>query len=232
MRRPLMNTKLRTAWMVTAIAVSLAGCSRTADQSAVSDSKTAPQAATAQEAATAPEATPAKPKSVTIGQGTPIKVRTSTTLSTKSAKSGDTFTATLAEPIVIDGEVLAPRGSRVEGRVVNSDDGGRVKGVASISVRLTRLHVGARGVEIATGTIARRARATKKKDAVKVGIGAGIGAAIGAIAGGGQGAAIGAASGGAAGTGLVLATHGEPAVLPAESVLTFKLTAPVTVEPS
>lgn len=116
--------------------------------------------------------------------------------------------------------------------MVDSDPGGRVKGVATISVRLTRLRVGDRNVEIQTRAIAREAHATKRKDATEIGIGAGIGAAIGAIAGGGQGAAIGAASGGAAGTGLVLATHGEPAVIAAESVLTFRLTAPVTVEPS
>ena len=106
------------------------------------------------------------------------------------------------------------------------------KAVAIISVRLTQLRVGDRNVEIETSTVARQAHTTKRKDAAEVGIGAGIGAAIGAIAGGGQGAAIGAASGGAAGTGLVLATHGDPAVIAAESVLTFKLTAPVTVEPS
>jgi hypothetical protein len=174
----------------------------------------------------------AKAEAVIIREGTPIKIRTETELSTKGTKTGDRFTATLAEPIVIEGKVVALRGSRVEGRVVNSDPGGRVKGVASLSVRLTQLRVGDRGVEINTGVIARKARTTKRKDATEIGIGAGVGAAIGALAGGGQGAAIGAASGGAAGTGLVLATHGEPAVLPAESVLTFKLTAPVTVEPS
>src|SRR4029079_12470157 len=117
-------------------------------------------------------------------------------------------------------------------RVVDSDPGGRVKGVATISVRLIQLRLGASNVANETHAYARHAHATKRKDAAKVGIGAGIGAAIGAIAGGGQGAAIGAASGGAAGTGLVLATHGDPAVIGAESVLTFKLAAPVTVEPS
>ena len=214
-----MSTRFRTAWIVTAIAVSLAGCSKSTEQSADADSKSVPAAA-------------AKSQSLTIGEGTPIKIRTETTLSTKSTKTGDTFTGTLAEPIVIEGTTLAPRGSQVEGLVVDSDPGGRVKGVATISIRLTKLRVGDHNVEIETRTIAREAHATKRKDAAEVGIGAGIGAAIGAIAGGGQGAAIGAASGGAAGTGVVLATHGDPAVIAAESVLTFKLTAPVTVEPS
>jgi hypothetical protein len=178
------------------------------------------------------EAPPPRPEPITIAAGTPIRIRTQTELSTKSAKTGDSFTATLAEPIEIEGKVIAPRGTQVEGRVVDSDPGGRVKGVAIISVRLTQLRVGDRNVAIQTRAIARQAHATKRKDAAKVGIGAGIGAAIGAIAGGGEGAAIGAASGGAAGTGVVLATHGDPAVISAESPLTFKLTAAVTVEPT
>ena len=223
-----MNTKLRIVLVAIGLAALLLGCSKTPDQSAATGLTPASDPAPAK-----PDfALSQKPASVTIGPGTPIKVRTATTLSTKSTKTGDTFTATLAEPIVIDGKVVAPRGAQVSGIVVDSDEGGRVKGVATLSVRLSQLRVGERNVAIQTGTIARRARTTKKKDAVKVGVGAGIGAAIGAIAGGGQGAAIGAASGGAAGTGLVLATHGEPAVIGAESVLTFKLTEPVTVEPS
>jgi hypothetical protein len=206
----------------------LAGCSKTSDQSSTVTGLT-PASDAAPAKVEAP--TPPKPEPVTIGAGTPIKIRTQSELSTKSAKTGDTFTATLAEPLEIEGKVIAPRGAQVEGRVVDSDPGGRVKGVATISVRLTQLRVGDREVAIQTSTFARQAHATKRKDATEIGIGAGIGAAIGAIAGGGQGAAIGAASGGAAGTGVVLATHGDPAVIGVESVLTFRLTAPVIVEP-
>lgn len=220
-----MKFRLMAAVIAVVLTVFMAGCSRTTEQSAVSDSKNVPEA-------TAAPAPPPKPPSVTISEGTRIRIRTETELSTKSAKTGDTFTATLAEPITVDDQVVAPRGSRVEGRVVESYPGGRVKGVAAISIRLTHLMVGDRRVAIETAAIAREAHATKRKDATEVGIGAGIGAAIGAIAGGGQGAAIGAASGGAAGTGLVLATHGDPAVIAAESVLTFRLTAPATLDPA
>ncbi len=211
-----------------AIGVSLAGCSKTSDPSTVTGLTPASGAAPAKVEAPAPP----KPEPVTISAGTPITIRTQAELSTKTAKAGDSFTAMLAEPMVIEGKVIAPRGSQAEGRVVDSDPGGRVKGVASISVRLTQLRVGDRSVAIETRPIARQAHATKRKDAAKIGIGAGIGAAIGAIAGGGEGAAIGAASGGAAGTGVVLATHGDPAIIAAESVLTFKLTAPLTAEPN
>jgi hypothetical protein len=84
-------------------------------------------------------------------------------------------------------------------------------------------------VDLSTNTVTQNARTTKAKDATEIAIGAGVGAAIGALTGGGKGAAIGAAAGGGAGTGLVLATHGAPAVIPSEKLLTFKLSAPVSI---
>ena len=226
-----MNTRFRNAGLAIAIALSLAGCSKSSDSSTVTGLTPSASPDTTSPAKTDSPLSP-KPQSVTLVEGTSIKIRTQTTLSTKETKTGDSFTATLAEPIMIDGKVVAPRGSQVTGLVVDSDPGGRVKGVATISVRLTHLRVGDRKVEIQTRAIARQAHATKRKDAAKVGIGAGIGAAIGAIAGAGKARPSAQRAGGAAGTGLVLATHGDPAVIAAESVLTFKLSAPVTVEPS
>jgi hypothetical protein len=82
---------------------------------------------------------------------------------------------------------------------------------------------------IATSQISHQARATKKKDATKIGVGAGVGAAVGALLGGGGGAAKGAAIGGAAGTGAVLATRGEEVRLGPGADVTTKLTAPLTV---
>jgi hypothetical protein len=165
-----------------------------------------------------------------LASGTPISVRTVTALSTKNAVVGDRFEGTLAQDLEVDGYVVAPRGSIVVGQVSESDPGGRVKGVASLAVTLSRItdQSGA-PITIHTQSVSKVAQSSKKKDAVKVGIGAGIGAAIGAIAGGGKGAAIGAGAGGAAGTGMVLATRGDAAVIPSESVLTFRLSSPVTV---
>lgn len=170
------------------------------------------------------------PRIYTLEAGAPIRVRTTSTISTKSYQSGQTFVATLAEPIVVEDRVIAKRGAEVVGRVVNADPGGRVKGVASLTLTLASLEtVDGEEIAIDTNNVGRQARTTKKKDATKIGIGAGIGAAIGALAGGGKGAAIGAASGGGAGTGVVLATRGEPAVVPAESLLTFRTQAPIEV---
>jgi uncharacterized protein YcfJ len=84
-------------------------------------------------------------------------------------------------------------------------------------------------VELRTARFEKDGPSSKTEDAQKVGIGAVIGAAIGAIAGGGKGAAIGAAGGGAAGGGVVAATRGKPAVLPAETKISFRVEQPVTI---
>jgi hypothetical protein len=150
-------------------------------------------------------------------------------MSTKTQTSGQTFTAYLQQPLLYGGREIVLKGTEMEGRIVDADRGGRVKGRANLSVQLTRFHTtGGVAVEISTSTIAYAARATKGKDAAKIGIGAGLGAALGGIFGGGKGAAIGAAAGGGGGTGLVLATRGEPAVIPSETVLNFALRSPVT----
>ena len=175
-------------------------------------------------------APPAPPRVFTIRSGAQISIFTAKELSTKTVKDGDLFTASLARPIVDGDWVIAKRGATVQGVVVNSDPGGRVKGRASMTVKLRSLQLAdGRTVDLSTSSYTKEAKSTKKKDALKIGVGAGIGAAIGAIAGGGKGAAIGAGAGGGAGTGLVLATRGDPAVIPGESQLTFRLQGPITV---
>ena len=154
---------------------------------------------------------------------------TTTTLSTKTSQSGEKFVATLAEPIVDGDWVIAKKGARVEGVVVDADPGDTVKGVASIAVTLESLTLAdGRTVPISASHY-RRGEVDQRKDATKIGIATGVGAAIGAIAGGGKGAAIGAGVGGGAGTGVVLATRGDPAVIPAETRVRFTLQSPVTI---
>jgi hypothetical protein len=178
---------------------------------------------------TAPSA-PLLPRQATLPAGTKIAIVTSSALSTKTNKSGEVFQASLAQDIVAGDWVIAKKGAPVSGVIVNSDPGGKVKGVASISLQLKKITLDdAQAIPISTSTYSVNAKPSKKKDAAKVGIGAGVGAAIGAIAGGGKGAAIGAGVGGGAGTGAVLMTRGEPATIRSEALITFKLTVPVEV---
>jgi hypothetical protein len=188
-----------------------------------------PPVAAAPQPAPAP-APPPPPRTFTLRAGTPITVFTTSTLSTKSNTSGEAFTAVLAKAIVDDDWVIAKQGGRVEGIIVDSDPGGRVKGVASMTLTLRRLTLAdGRTIDLDTSAIVQDAKTTKGKDAAKVGIGAGIGAAIGAIAGGGKGAAIGAAVGGGTGAATSLATRGEQVEFPGESELRFTLSSPITV---
>jgi hypothetical protein len=171
-----------------------------------------------------------KPQEFTLPAGTVVPVRTTTELSTARLSNGSAFDALLERDLTSGGTVLAKAGTRVTGFVVSSDPGGRVKGTASLSVGV-RSVVGAKGQVIAltTDSYAVDAASTKKKDAVRTGVATGIGAIIGGLAGGGSGAAIGAGVGAGAGVGVNAATRGEPAVIPAEELIEFRLTSPVTV---
>ena len=177
-----------------------------------------------------PPPAPPEPHRVTLNAGILIPVRLVDGLTTERNLPGDSFAATLDKELVADGFVIAERGARVEGRVVSSDKGGRVRGVSSLAVELVRLHTSdGQTVAIQTDGFERRAEETHRQDAEKVGAGAAIGAVIGAIAGGGKGAAIGAGVGGGAGAGTVMATRGNAATLPSETRVTFRLKAPVTI---
>jgi len=182
---------------------------------------------------TPPSGTPAVPREphrVTVPAGTLLSVRLSETLSTERHNTGDSFGATLDQPLVIEGFVLAERGARLEGRVLEAEKSGRVRGTATLAIHLIKLHtLDGQVVPILTQKFVQEAETTRREDATKVGAGAAIGAAIGAIAGGGKGAAVGAAVGGAAGAGTVAATRGRPAELPSETRISFRLQEAVTL---
>lgn len=181
------------------------------------------------DSASSPSAPPVM--TTTLEAGTPLRVRTTNALSTASVKTGEVFAATLEEPIVDGTWVIATKGSSVRGIIANADPGGKVKGVASLSLRLTQIQTAdGQNVDVSTNTYGVQAKSSQKKDAKKIGIASGVGAAIGAIVGGGKGAAIGAGAGAGAGTAAVVTTRGEAAVIGSESVLTFELAEPVRIQ--
>lgn len=177
-----------------------------------------------------PKAPARAPETITLPAGTSIVVRVNSTLSSDKNLAGDTFTGTLDQPIVVNDMVIAERGARVDGKVVESTKAGRVKGTSLLSVALTRIRTSdGQNIAISTDPFVREGESSKKADAVKVGVGAAIGAAIGAIAGGGKGAGVGAASGGAAGGGVVLATRGKPVQIDVETKVPFRLANSVSI---
>jgi hypothetical protein len=198
-------------WIVMALCLSACG-SVTADKDEATDEK-----------AKAAVAKPAPPPRIIIPEGTPLHIVLKEGVSASKSEPGTEFSASLAEPVVVNGKTVLQQGSRVVGRVVDSKESGRVKGRATLSLALTSITHNGKSVPIETQTYVGVAESTKKRDAGVIGGAAGVGAVIGAIAGGGKGAATGAAIGGAGGTGAVLATRGEDVHYPPETRLNFVL---------
>ena len=171
-----------------------------------------------------------EPAKVTIPAGTQIVVRLQETLAADKMQPGDTFNATLDAPLEVAGFVLAERGARAVGRIVESDRAGRVKGVSRLAIELTQFTTSdGQTVIVQSETFNREGATSKKSDAAKIGAGAAVGAALGAIFGGGRGAAIGGAAGAGAGGGTVLMTRGKPAVIEVETRIPFQTKAEVSV---
>ena len=174
-------------------------------------------------------AAPPAPRYAAIPAGTAIAIRLLDALDSGVNKQGDTFRGTLDKDLVVEGDVAAPRGTAVVGKLSNVQQSGRVEGRAAMSLQLIELKIGDQVIPITTNVLAFEAESTKKQDAAKVGIGAGIGAVIGAIAGGGKGAAIGAAVGGGAGGATVIATRGKELKFDPEHKFSFSLQRDIQV---
>lgn len=172
----------------------------------------------------------AVPAHLTLQRGVYITVRTDQILSSDHNQPGDAFTATLEQPLVIDGLVVAQQGETVGGRVVEAKKAGRIKGVSHLAVQLTNLTlVDGRQISIDTRFIGQAGPTSKGRDAGAVATTTVLGTAIGAAANGGVGAAVGAGAGAIAGAIGVLVTRGHPTIIYPESSLTFRLAAPVTI---
>ena len=178
--------------------------------------------APASQQAAAPAAPP-PPAVISLPEGTSIRVRLDTDLGSNISHAGDSFTATVADDVMKGGEVVIAKGARAEGTVVDAKALGRFKGGAALAVKLDRVTSRWGSYPVETSSISRAQQGKGKRSATMIGGGAGLGALIGGLAGGGKGAAIGALAGGGAGTAGTAFTGNKPIVLPAETVLTFRL---------
>lgn len=225
-----MNRKWATLGMAAMLGLA-AGCNK-------SDTSTNPSTDNGQsgsgsgsdQSAVARKAAPEPPKPITLPADTPITVVLSSTISSKVAKPGDEFEATVSEPVEVEGRTAIPKGAHANGTVVDAKKQGTFKGEAVLAIRLTRVEIRGKGYTISTSPYGGTEKGKGKRTAVITGGGAAVGALIGGLAGGGKGAAIGAGVGGGGGLAASGATGGKNVEFPAETAITFKLTEPVTIE--
>jgi hypothetical protein len=200
------------------------------DQTAVQpDASAAP--VPAQAMAPPPPPPAPKPQPIVVPSGTMLTVRVGQALSSKTSQSGQTFLATLAQPVSVGGMRAIPSGATLSGTVVTAKANGKIKGEGELTLQLTSVTVKGQTYPIQTAVLENTTKGKGKRTAVTTGGGAAGGALIGGIAGGGKGAGIGALVG--AGAGLVggALTGNQQIEIPAESALSFRMSAPLTLPP-
>ena len=187
----------------------------------------APIPATAVAADTASAAP--EPKDIEIPAGTSIRVRMIDPVNSSVNKTGEVFHASLEYPIVVNNDLVVPKGADVYIRLTRASSAGAVTGRSELHLELVKLDYGGRSYALVSSTSSVVGGSKAKKTATAIGAGAVIGGIIGAIAGGGRGAAIGAGVGGAGGGVYAASTKGAQVKVPAETLLDFKLEQPATV---
>ena len=160
-------------------------------------------------------------KAPEIPSGTTIKIRMIDRLTSVEARTGDTFRATLEEPITVNDKELYPRGADVTGRVVDVHTSRRLSEPGELDLVLNTVTSGGKTSSLRVTPLVMKGESHGKSNATKIGGGAALGAIIGAIAGGGKGAAVGTVAGGAAGTGAAAATGKREVEIASETVLSF-----------
>jgi hypothetical protein len=234
----IMRTRLAALTLGLYLSFSLLGCSsKPADSTASGESGSSTATSESEKSSgsgmmsnmkSAAKAEVAKP--LIVPAGTVLTVRLGQAVGSKISSVGQTFTATVASPVEVEGRTAVPAGATASGTVADAKPLGRFKGGAVLQLRLTSITVNGSEQSISTSAVTRVEKGKGKRTAVLAGGGAGLGALIGGLAGGGKGAAIGALAGAGAGTGGAAFTGNKDIVLPAESALSFKLEQPLQLK--
>jgi hypothetical protein len=183
-----------------------------------------------------------------VPKGTHVLLRMMNSISTRTAVEGNQVYLQTATPVAVNGQILIPVGTYVQGSVSHSKRSGRVKGRAELGVRLeTMTFPGGRMLKIAPrlssvddGATGQKvderesqvlADSSKGKDTARIAITAGSGAAIGALADRSfKGAGIGAATGTVIGLATALVTRGNEVELRQGSTLDVVFDRDIVIE--
>lgn len=79
------------------------------------------------------------PAKIVLREGTPLRLSLAAPMSSKAAKIGDPVSFRVADPVLVDGMVVIPRGAAVEGKVTQSRKSGAMGRPGELSVSVDRL---------------------------------------------------------------------------------------------
>jgi hypothetical protein len=164
---------------------------------------------------------------VQIPTGSTIVVRMTDSVDSERSRLGETFRASVDEPVIVDGQTVIPRGADAVVKLVEDKQSGKFEGRTVLTLALHQVMVNGRMVDSTTADVSQASASRGARTAKVVGGTTALGAIIGALAGGGKGAAIGAASGAAVGGGAEVMTKGQQVKIPSETRLSFTLQQPI-----
>lgn len=166
---------------------------------------------------------------IMLPSGTTFVVRLIDAVDSEKNTVGQTFAASMDEPVIVDGNQVIPRGADVVVKLVDDKESGKLTGTTVLTLDLVSVKVNGRVVDVNTQAVSKASGSRGARTAKMATGGAALGAIIGAIAGGGKGAAIGAGAGAGAGAAGQVITKGQKVHIPSETRLTFTLDTPVRV---
>ena len=178
-----------------------------------------------------PDAAPGPPQGPQGGfqvpAGTPLVVRMIDSVDSEKTRLGETFRASIDDPVLLDNQTVIPRGADAVVKLVEDRQSGKITGKTVLTLSLMQVMVNGRMVDVSSGDVSQASSSRGARSAKVIGGATALGAIIGAVAGGGKGAAIGAGSGAAVGTGAEVFTKGQRVKIPSETRLTFTIQQPI-----
>lgn len=154
--------------------------------------------------------------------GTRVVARTNTSINSSQHKTGHKFNARLEADMVVDGVVIAPRGTTLYGVISSAKKSGRLAGKSELQITFTDIMVNNQMLPISTSSVKAVTEGTAKNT---VGTTART-AAIGGLINGSKGAKDGAK----VGLGLSVLSRGNSINIPAGTMLEFQLATPLTIK--
>ena len=173
-----MNRRFATASLsALCLLLALAGCQKNADQqqAAATDANSpssAPDSGASSSRSAVREAPP-RPRPIVVPAETVISVVLDERVGSKISTPGQNFSATVREPVEVDGRVAIPKGARASGIVRDAKPAGRFKGGAVLELTLASIEVNGTNYDVHTTSPTEASKGKGKRTAAMVGGGAG-----------------------------------------------------------